>query len=207
MKTFHVICAGEEEKLDFAVKGGDCLVACDGGLEYAEKYGLKCDVVLGDFDSLGYVPQGGSVIRLPCEKDDTDTFAAVKLGMARGYDEFVLHCASGGEIDHTLANVSALIYLAKAGKRNKMTDKNRTISAVCNGTARFKKSASGRISVFCADESCFVKIKGLKYEYDGRLENSFPLGVSNEFAGKQSSIQVEGTAVIIYPCGEDIEIT
>ena len=208
MKTFHIICAGQEEVLDIKRENGDFVIACDGGFKYALQYNVKCDMVLGDFDSLGFIPAlpENQIKKLPCEKDDTDTFAAVKLGLENGYDNFVLYAASGGEIDHTLANISALIYIAQHGKSNRMTDGSRAITAVCNGEITFDENARGKISVLSADKACRVKINGLKYEFDGEITNTFPIGVSNEFIGKESRIKVCGTAIIVYPAAEVIQI-
>ena len=45
-----------------------------------------------------------------------------------------------------------------------------------------------------------VSEKGLKYELeDAQLTNRFPLGVSNEFLGRESSVSVkEGIAIVIF---------
>ncbi|MEI3103795.1 MAG: hypothetical protein V8S97_06375 [Oscillospiraceae bacterium] len=42
----------------------------------------------GDFDSLGAQPRLPNVLRVPVEKDDTDTMLAVKTGLERGETEF-----------------------------------------------------------------------------------------------------------------------
>lgn len=208
MKTFHIICAGQEEILDIKRESGDFVIVCDGGFKYALKYNVKYDMVLGDFDSLGFIPAlpKNQIKKLPCEKDDTDTFAAVKFGIENAYDNFILYAASGGEIDHTFANVSALVYIARHGKLNRMTDGSRAITAVCDGEISFDKNACGKISVLSAENVCRVKISGLKYEFDGEITNSFPIGVSNEFIGKESHIKVCGTAIIVYPATENIQI-
>ena len=57
------------------------------------------------------------------------------------------------------------------------------------------------MSVFCLGEKAKgVTIRGLQYELDnGTLESSFPLGVSNHFVGKESSVAVEdGTLIVMY---------
>ena len=105
-------------------KPGDCVIAADGG--YGQDCGCAPDFVVGDFDSLGYVPKGDGVQVHPKQKDDTDMMLAVKLGLSKGYDEFVLLGGIGGRLDHTLANVQTLAYLysqgAKAVLRSEKTD-------------------------------------------------------------------------------------
>lgn len=54
---------------------------------------------------------------LPCEKDDTDTVFAVKTMVQRGYDDFLLIGVIGARLDHTLGNVSILLYLDSLGKK------------------------------------------------------------------------------------------
>ena len=63
------------------------------------------------------VPDAGErVRRLPVEKDDTDTLAAVKLGLERGCTDFWIYGGTGGKrLDHTLANLQTLLYLRRRG--------------------------------------------------------------------------------------------
>ena len=77
----YLVCAGKIAPLSFAPAAGDLVVAVDGGLTYLEEAGIKPDIALGDFDSLGRVPGGPEVVRLDSVKDDTDTYAAARLGL------------------------------------------------------------------------------------------------------------------------------
>ena len=50
----------------------DFYIFCDSGLYHKEKLGVTPSLIIGDFDSLGYVPQGENVIEHPKIKNDTD---------------------------------------------------------------------------------------------------------------------------------------
>ena len=65
-----IFCAAEFDRLLEQVAEDDFILAADGGLTHVEKLGLVPNGILGDFDSLGYVPKGSTVF--PVEKDDTD---------------------------------------------------------------------------------------------------------------------------------------
>ncbi|MDE6203539.1 MAG: thiamine diphosphokinase, partial [Lachnospiraceae bacterium] len=56
----------------------DLVIACDGGFKHCIQKGIRVDMAVGDFDSLGYVPEHPHVVALPPEKDDTDTGWAMK---------------------------------------------------------------------------------------------------------------------------------
>lgn len=73
----------------------DILIACDGGYAYCREKKLPVTLVVGDFDSLKYLPEHPDVVELKPEKDDTDTGWAVKEGWRRGYRDFVIYGGSG----------------------------------------------------------------------------------------------------------------
>ena len=116
MKTCHVFCAAEFDGLLEPVGPEDLIIAADGGLRHTQALGLTPEVILGDFDSLGYVPEGANVF--PVEKDDTDAMLAVRRGLSMGADRFLLYgSVDGPRLDHTVANFQTLQYLADQGAR------------------------------------------------------------------------------------------
>ena len=194
----HIICAGEKSRA-FAPESGDLVIAADGGFKYAREWNIEPDIVIGDFDSLGYRPNGKEVIVLPVEKDDTDTLDAVKIAVGRGYNNFFLHCAAGGECDHTIANIAVLTMLAKKSKCAYMYDGDRIVTVICNETLIFSPECKGKLSVFSCGDETNVKINGLKYEYKGKLTNDFPLGCGNSFIGRSGRIYADKSAMIVFP--------
>ena len=91
MKKCVIFCAAECRGLLEPVGEGDFVIAADGGLRHTEAFGISPNEILGDFDSLGYVPEGAVVH--PVEKDDTDAMLAVRLGLELGRKRFVLYGA------------------------------------------------------------------------------------------------------------------
>ena len=203
MSVCYVVGAGDCDSLPIVKKENDLIIAADGGLKHLEYSGIKPDIIIGDFDSFGAIPDGDNVIRLRPEKDVTDMYAAVEQGIAAGYRDFEIYGATGGRLDHTFANVQLAAYLAQKGFSHRIFGNGFGIVALNNSEIRFDSSMQGYISVFSHSDVCTgVTIENLKYELHGAsLTNSFSLGVSNEFIGKESRISVEnGTLIIIYTC-------
>lgn len=179
-------------------KPGDFVIAADGG--YAQLKGCTPDCVIGDFDSLGFVPEGEQVITYPAKKDDTDMMLAVKKGLARGYDKFVLLGALGGRLDHTLANVQALAYLISHGANGVLKSEEADLY-LTDGKLTFPAETKGILSVFSYGEKAErVTIQGAEYEVsDVTLSDDFPLGVSNTFVGKPVCISVgKGRVLVVH---------
>ena len=200
-KTCVIVGAGEVSEREIRVDDGDYVIAADGGLKYLSDRGIKADMVLGDFDSLGYVPDHNNRILHPAEKDDSDMMLAVKEGLQLGRVRFRIYGALGGRPDHTIANLQTLIYLAKQGAAGELIGDGVHITAIHNGAVRLGPEHKGYISVFCLSGAATgVWIKGLKYSMeDGVLTSDRPLGLSNEFVGTESEIGVrEGELVILW---------
>lgn len=184
---------------------GDLLLAADGGLTHLERRGLTPHLIVGDFDSLGRVPEGNNIIRHPVEKDDTDTMLAIKTGLERGYRDFVLYGCLGGRLDHAYANLQALVFLARRGASGWLLGEGLAVTAIRNGRLDFGADHEGVISVFCPDgEARGVTLTGLHYPLrNAVLTSAFPLGVSNRFTGEAASVSVEdGTLLVMWDIKE-----
>lgn len=48
---------GDNSGTNFSKGKNEYVIAADGGLATLEKLGIQPDFILGDFDSLGYVPE------------------------------------------------------------------------------------------------------------------------------------------------------
>lgn len=194
----YIVCALPQSHT-LAPRPGDLVLAADGG--YAQLSGIHPDLVVGDFDSLGYVPEGEAVVRHPEKKDDTDTMLAAKIGIERGYRAFVLLGGVGGRLDHTLANIQTLAFLRENGARAALLGEGETITLLQNEGLRFRAGLSGIVSVFCYGETAVgVYERGLSYALnDATLTDTNPLGVSNAFTGAPAEVSVRcGRLVVLY---------
>lgn len=198
----YVVGAGEmadSALLPLDPKEYDLVIAADGGVKVVSERNITPNLVIGDFDSLGYCPEELHPIVLPCEKDDTDMLSAVRQGLKRGYSTFILYGGMGGREDHTIANIQVLYYLASLGKIGYLVGRNNILTAIHNRGIRFT-GMSGYLSVFCAGEKAQdVSISGCKYQLEnGTLTNLFPIGTSNEFTAADAEISVgDGTLLLV----------
>ncbi|MBR7181648.1 MAG: thiamine diphosphokinase, partial [Clostridia bacterium] len=124
---------GNYEYIRNILKVDDFVVFCDSGLKHMEPLQVCPGLIVGDFDSHENPQMDTETIVLPCEKDDTDTMYAVKEGVKRGYEDFLLIGVVGGRLDHTLGNVYALLYLDSLGKKGCIIDDCSDMEIVSRG--------------------------------------------------------------------------
>ena len=193
-----IFCAAAFDALAEPVEAEDFVIAADGGLRHTEQLKLSPNEVIGDFDSLGFVPEGANVF--PVEKDDTDAMLAVRRGLSLGYGEFVLYGSMDGpRLDHTVANFQTLQYLADRGAAGYLVGNSCIATVLKDGRLRFPAGTEGTISVFCMGPDAHgVTLEGLYYPLKGgTLTAGFPLGVSNHFTGNTAEISVEKGSLLI----------
>ena len=200
MGTCVIFCAAGFDGLVEPIGAEDYVIAADGGLRHTQALGIIPNEMIGDFDSLGYVPEGAAVY--PVEKDDTDSMLAVKRGLALGYRRFLLYGSMDGRrLDHTVANFQTLGYLAQQGSVGFLVGRDYLAAAVKQVGLRFPASAEGDFSVFClGPDAEGVTIRGLYYEAENvTLTSFFPLGVSNHFTGREAAISAKsGTLLALW---------
>lgn len=203
-----LICAGSYEPLEIEKQESDFLIAVDGGFRYCIEQSLQPDLVLGDFDSVE--PDYLEIIRqipdqqrltLPTEKDDTDTLAAIKIGLEKGYRSFHIYGAMGGSrMEHTLANLQVLLYLKNHGAKGYLLDKNCMVFLLQNESVTLGERGPAYLSLFAmGGDARGVTVRNMKYEVENTtITADYPVGISNELIGEEPTISVEqGTLLAI----------
>lgn len=183
----------------------DWIIAADKGYDTVIALGLTPDMTVGDFDSLGEVPDADHVTALPVRKAQTDVGYAVERGFERGYTEYVIYGAVGGLLDHTFANVVIAYDIARRGGKALFIGEEYSLTVLHDASFEWDARPDGRISVFSLGGMARgVTIRGLSYEVeDFSLECSDHIGVSNEFIGQAAEVSVKkGDLLVVWQTRE-----
>lgn len=177
----------------------DFIVFCDSGLKHLEPLQVKPGLIVGDFDSHDNPHFDVETIVLPCEKDDTDTVFAVKEAINRGYSDFLLIGVVGARLDHTLGNISILLYLDSIGKKGYVVDDYSEMEIVSDKPAYIEESYSFFSLLNVSGTAKGITIKNAKYPLnDEEITCEYQYGISNEVIGETAEISIrEGKLLLI----------
>ncbi|MBR5951168.1 MAG: thiamine diphosphokinase [Actinomycetaceae bacterium] len=167
----------------------DYFVFCDSGLAHREQLGVEPDLIVGDFDSYDNPHLSVETIVLPCEKDDTDTVFAVKEALSRGFEDFLLIGVVGERLDHTLGNVSILLYLTSLGKTGLIVDEYSEMEIVDSKPVLISDGCAFFSLLNITGRAQGIRITGAKYPLDnGEISCEYQYGVSNEVLPGQNAV-------------------
>lgn len=180
----------------------DLILAADAGYLNAKKFGVEPQILLGDFDSLGEpdVPDVVELLRVPAEKDETDTQLAVAEALRRGATEIRLIGGLSGRLDHTLSSVAILEHLCEKRVRATMTDGRNRVRFLRNDSVILPRSERFRyFSILSADAVVRgVSAEGCKYPLKNAvLRRTVQYAVSNEITGNCALVAVRRGGVWI----------
>ena len=174
----------------------DLIVAADGGFKHVKDKNVVA--VIGDFDTLGYLPYGTKMVIHPVDKDKTDGELALDFIKENGGDSVTIYGATGGKIEHILGNVGLLAYAGQIGLNAKILEERATAYFV-NDELHIEDSEGSRLSVIpFGGEVKFEESEGLKYRLDGlKILPYSSLGISNEVTEGKAFIKVKKGACIV----------
>ena len=206
MRRCIILGAGDYYNGEIRINENDFVIAADGGYNAAIENKIVPDLFVGDFDSCNSEVDVREKLVLPVEKNDTDTLAAMKVALERGFTEFHIYGGTGGRIDHTLANIQSLIFLSKNGAIGFLHAQNQLITSITNSVLEIAPLPSGYVSVFADGVAKGVTEVGMKYPLENaELTSDFPLGTSNELCGKPVLISVQrGTLIVTLPDNAEV---
>jgi len=182
------------------------VIAADGGIDYFLERKIAPDEWIGDMDSAGQEKLENVNVIFPklvanaCSpiKDDTDTAIALEILKEHGCKEIHVFGGMGGKRpEHSMANIQLIHHYALCNIKVFLHSERSLYYVIYNSKEDFGAEEKGFISLFALTDSCELSIKGLFYEYEGSLLNSYALGVSNEFCGKAASIDVKQGVLLV----------
>lgn len=181
-------------------------VVADAGMEQCMAGDIRPDLWVGDMDSAGdnmlavvkSIYPDMMIETCSPIKDDTDMAIAVKKAVEKGGRDIVIYGGlKGDRMDHSLANIQLLHHFKSEGVNLRMISDSTEMYCLIKEEKKYDKTKTGMISLFSLTDKSDISIKGLYYEYEGVLKNSYALGVSNEFCGREACIRVDDGVVLV----------
>lgn len=197
-----LVCGGPIDE-NFARKAferikPDCIIGIDRGLEFCRRNQIYPNYILGDFDSiipetLEYYENQNQipVKRYKPEKDASDTRIGLELALELNSDRIFLLGATGGRLDHYMANLQSLQVPLEKGAQAWILDEQNVITVLDKGMEIPREKLPGTyISFFSlGDKVEGLNLEGFKYPLENyTMYNWDGIGVSNEIEEKTARV-------------------
>ena len=176
------------------------VIAADAGYLRAKERGITPDLVVGDFDSLGFSLSGDNVVTVAAEKDFSDGELGVRQAALRNLYALDIFGAMGGRPDHFLYDLHLLKIAHDLGIRAVLRGDESDIYYT-ETTLLLDVTVGDTLSLVPFGDSVhIVKATGLKYPAEGAtLTKKDTLGLSNQCTDSRVFVAVgEGSALVIH---------
>ncbi|WP_268913037.1 thiamine diphosphokinase [Lentilactobacillus sp. SPB1-3] len=210
MKRLNLLVGGPTDLWPDSLSKGQVagnFIGIDRGNLHLINLGIDPIVAIGDFDSLKpnelkLVKDHVADIRqsIP-EKDDTDTQLGLKVAFEElGADELVVYGATGGRIDHFLANLWMVLEprFNKYADRIKMIDRQNSISFFLPGKYTIEKENDKKYLAFvCLTPMNSLTLYDEKYQLNDYHVTQPTSWASNEFVGPHASFEFDSGVMCV----------
>lgn len=189
------------ERIKGYLKSDDFFIICDGGINHTEKLNIMPNLIVGDFDSFsGEINFDVPIIKLPVEKDDTDSFAAAKEAVKLDFNDFLLIGVTGQRLDHTLGNISVLSMLDSLNKKAMIIDDYSEISIISNQSVSLRRGSCRYFSIVGYDGPVKgVNISGAKFPLiNAQINSNYQFAISNEIEAEYAQVSINHGKALLF---------
>ncbi|WP_122551187.1 thiamine diphosphokinase [Lactiplantibacillus plantarum] len=187
-------------------------VGADRGALRLVKRGIQPVMVVGDFDSINAAELQtvkdalvGAIVVKP-DQDHTDTQLAIKSIFEQLQpDEVHLYGATGGRLDHLLANMWLVLdpVFRQWAPQIKLIDKQNSVRFFLPGDYQITKEADKRYLAFVPLMPMHLTLPDEKYQLDAAY-NAYPISwASNEFSGNTGHFSFDAGVLAVIQSRDD----
>ncbi|ANJ13447.1 thiamine diphosphokinase [Lactiplantibacillus plantarum subsp. plantarum] len=187
-------------------------VGADRGALRLVKRGIQPVMVVGDFDSIDAAELQtvkdalvGAIVVKP-DQDHTDTQLAIKSIFEQLQpDEVHLYGATGGRLDHLLANMWLVLdpVFRQWAPQIKLIDKQNSVRFFLPGDYQITKEADKRYLAFVPLMPMHLALPDEKYQLDAAY-NAYPISwASNEFSGNTGHFSFDAGVLAVIQSRDD----
>ncbi|OEF98541.1 thiamine diphosphokinase [Desulfuribacillus alkaliarsenatis] len=179
----------------------DYIIAVDSGISLLRKQLITPDCLVGDLDSapeedvMWAVDKGVDIIKFPSEKDQVDTELALEQAYLQQPGEITIYNDLTGRFDQAIALVYLLLKPLKKNIPCRIVGKYNQVCLVDTQITLTKCDAF--VSILPFTPTAQATATGLKYQLPAILEADNPIGISNEFIGKEAEIKVKQGIILL----------
>ncbi|MFD0771048.1 thiamine diphosphokinase [Bacillus sp. CGMCC 1.60114] len=195
----HILAGGPVECCaDFSKYESEQVVwaAVDRGVYRLLQYGIIPQVAFGDYDSVTeeelvwMQEQKQDLHIVPKEKDQTDLEIAINWAVEQEPEQIRIFGATGGRLDHSLANIQMLLKGLRANINMSIVDYKNEIFVKESGAYTIEKNSSFPYISFVPVTEIVtgITLRGFKYPLtDKKIEWGSTLCISNELVAEKGT--------------------
>ncbi|AFK86735.1 MULTISPECIES: thiamine diphosphokinase [Thermoanaerobacterium] len=187
-----------------AINECDAVICADGGANIAYKLGIVPNYIVGDLDSADdkiidyYLQKGVTIEKHPTMKDETDSQLATIKAIEIGANEIVYLATIGSRFDHSLANLSLLLYLLNRKIKGKILSENNEVYLIDDFIELEGKSGDVVSLIPYSADVRGIYTEGLFYPLSGQdMSLEMPYGISNVFTDNKIKIKINSGYLLV----------
>jgi thiamine pyrophosphokinase len=195
--------APESALLHERVQMAQRIIAVDGAADQLARESITPHVLIGDFDTAlkasvdALAARGAQVVRLPVQKNMTDTEAAMDYALDAGADDITILGALGTRTDHTLSNIGMLLRAYHRGAACRIIDDTNELE-VATGEYTLTGRPGQTVSILPLTGDLVVTASGLEYPLEAlSLPFGSSRGVSNRMKEDSARLSISGGIALI----------
>ena len=179
------------------LKESKTIIACDGAVDKLIKNKYRCDIIIGDLDSISNKVKNSNmnIIQIK-DQSKNDLRKIIDLLCSLNINEFSIIGATGYREDHTIGNIFSILDYNNDIDVKIYSDYG--VFSCIKDNLKVKSFKGQQISLFATDKKIKITSSNLKYNFNYNSLYSLYSGTLNESLGSYFNIQISHGSLLVF---------